>query len=47
MEFASRTAPELESEPNGADPFSHIDITSPLFTRETALTETYHEQERL
>jgi hypothetical protein len=49
MEFASRTAPKLESEPSGADPFqSHQQIlTSRLFTRETALTEKYHEQARL
>ena len=49
MEFASRTAPELESEPSGADPFqSHQQIiTSRLFIRETALTEKYHEQARL
>jgi hypothetical protein len=47
VEFASRTAPKLESGPNGADPFSHIDITLPLFTRETAVTDTYREQPRL
>ena len=49
MEFASRTAPKLESEPSGADLFqSHQEIlTSRLFTRETALTEKYHEQARL
>jgi hypothetical protein len=46
VEFASRTAPKLESGPNGADPFSHIDITLPLFTRETAVTDTYREQPR-
>jgi hypothetical protein len=49
MEFASRTAPKLESEPRGTDPLqSHQQIlTSRLFTRETALTEEYHEQARL
>ncbi len=40
MEFASRTAPKLESEPSGADflqSYQQI-ITSRLFTHETALT---------
>ena len=48
MEFASRTAPKLESEPSGPDPFQSYQqiLTSRLFTRETALTEEYHEQTR-
>ena len=49
MEFASRTAPKLESEPSGADPFQSYQqiLTSRLFTRETALAKGYHEQARL
>ena len=45
MEFASRTAPKLESEPSGADlRQSHQQIlTSRLFIRETAQSENDYE----